>query len=150
MVDEEYYRWQSGLAWFGPTAGCALWIGIAAAVLAVRASVAEALIFATLFVLIQLCSIVLWRRRQQISLYRAWQVMLTCLWIASLAALAVLQWREVYPKVNLDAWGMVCMWVGVGVGVGVPLLLLDTKARHKSKGARGVFGALFDLIASFF
>jgi hypothetical protein len=53
---------------------------------------------------------------------------------------------ESYPALNLDAAGLLLMYVGLGVGV--PLLMADGYCRQKSGGERGVFGAIFDIIAS--
>jgi hypothetical protein len=144
----EHYRWDSPLTWFGPTLGCSLWIGISGLVLLARGSEAEGLILAGTFLAILMLSIGFWRQRRKVSAYAGWQIWLAFLWLGSLAAVAVLQWSQTYPKVNLDAWGMVLMWVGVGVGI--PLLMLDFLARHKSHGQRGVFGTVFDLLAGFF
>lgn len=147
MEEEQYFRWNSGLAWFGTTLGCSLWMGISAAVLSVRGSPVEGSILGALFLAATVLSAAFWKWRSRITAYFAWQAWFVFLWAVSLAAVATLQWTGAYPKVNLNAWGMVFMWIGVGVGI--PLLMLDFYARHKTNGRRNLFGAIFDFLAGF-
>lgn len=68
--------------------------------------------------------------------------------VVSLPAVATVHITGAYPEINLDEGGLLFLYVGIGLGG--PLLMLDTYARHKSDGSRGIFGAIFDLIASLF
>jgi hypothetical protein len=144
---EEHYRWQTPLAWFGPAWGCALWLGISGGVLISRGSATEGAVLFGLFLLVMTLTILLWLRRSRVSAYVAWQAVLATLWISGLVAAGVLHATATYPQVHLDEWGMLLLWVGIGIGI--PLLMLDTYARHKSDGTKGIWSALFDLLAGF-
>jgi hypothetical protein len=144
VTTQGYYRWDSSVLWFGVTLGSSIWLGITGLVLIARGRTNEGL----LLVLQAVLAVSLWHYRSRLSAYAAWQLWFALLGLASLAAMAILQFREVYPQANLDERGMVLMWVGIGVGI--PLLMLDTCAKHKSNGTRNVFSGLFDLIAGFF
>ena len=148
MEQDEYYRWHSALAWFGTTLGCSVWLGISGVVLLARDSAAAGFILAGIYLALAILAAAFWLRRETVTAYRALQVWFAAMWLLSLMAMATLQWTGTYTKVNLDAWGMVFLWIGVGLGG--PLLILDFYARHKTNGRGNFFGVLFDLIASFF
>lgn len=69
------------------------------------------------------------------------------MWVVGLLATTVSHVTETYTALNLDAASLLYLYGGIGIGV--PLLMADGYCRQRSEGHRGVFGALFDIIASF-
>ena len=69
------------------------------------------------------------------------------LWVVGLLTTAMSHVTESYTALNLDAASLLYLYAAIGIGV--PLLMADSYCRQRSHGQQGVFGALFDIIASF-
>jgi hypothetical protein len=144
---ESFFQWQSPLHWFGVTLGSSSWLAISAAVLLARDHRLAGLVFAAAFAVLVAISGIAWARRTTSSAYHSWQTWLAGMWVVGLLATAVSHVTTSYPALNLDAAGLLFLYMGVGLGV--PFLMADSYCRQRSGGQRGFFGALFDIIASF-
>jgi hypothetical protein len=142
-----YFQWQSPLHWFGVTLGSSSWLAISGAVLLARGHRLPAGVFVAGFATLVVVASAAWTLRARVSAYRSWQGWLAGMWIVGLLATTVSHVTETYPALNLD--GASLLYLYGGIGIGVPLLMADGHCRQRSGGQRGVFGALFDIIASF-
>ena len=141
------FQWQSPLHWFGVTLGSSIWLGISGAVLLARGHSLAGAVFASGFAVLAAAAWAMWARRTRSSGYHSWQGWLMGMWVVGLLATAASHVTESYTALNLDAAGLLFLYGAIGIGV--PLLMADNYCRQRSGGQRGVFGALFDIIASF-
>jgi hypothetical protein len=142
-----YFQWQTGVQWFGITMGSSIWLAISGVVLLVRGHAVPGAIFLMAYALLGAVAGGLWARRARCRSATAWQGWLVAFGVLSLAGLATSHVTGTYAAINLDEGGL--LWMYVGVVLGTVLLVADTYCRDRSDGARGVFGALFDLLAGF-
>jgi hypothetical protein len=142
-----YFQWQSPSLWFGITLGSSIWLAISGVLLLVRGHGVVGAVFLTAFGALAAAAGTAWAQRERRSAYRSWQGWLAMLWIVALVAVATSHVTETYAAINLNAGGLLFLYLGIGIGV--PLLMADGYLREKSAGRTGVFGALFDIIASF-
>ena len=142
-----YFQWQSPLHWFGVTLGSSIWLAISGAVLMARGHALAGGVFLSGFALLAAAAWATWARRTRSSAYHSWQGWLMGMWVVGLLATAMSHVTESYTVLNLDAASLLYLYGGIGIGV--PLLMADGYCRQRSGGQRGVFGALFDIIASF-
>ena len=142
-----YFQWQSPLHWFGVTLGSSIWLAISGGVLLARGHPLAGAVFVSGFAVLAVAASAMWARRARSSADHSWQGWLMGMWGVGLLATAVSHVTESYTALNLDAAGLLYLYGGIGIGV--PLLMADGYCRQRSGGQRGVFGALFDIIASF-
>jgi hypothetical protein len=142
-----YFQWQSPWHWFGVTLGSSIWLAISGAVLLVRGFAVAGGVFVSGFVILAAAAWATWAKRARFSAYRSWQGWLMGMWVVGLLTTVTSHITESYAALNLDAASVLYLYGGIGIGV--PLLMADTYCRQRSGGQRGVFGALFDILASF-
>lgn len=143
-----YFEWQSPLHWFGPTLGSSIWLLVCGGVLLVHGHGAAAAAFLVGFAALVMAAVRAWSQRRHQAVSRAWIQWLALFWVVSLAAIATSHVTHAHDAISLDAKGLA--WIYVAIGLGGPLLIADTYCRERSDGRRGAFGALFDVLASFF
>jgi hypothetical protein len=129
------------------TLGTSIWLAISGAVLLARGHRLAGSVFVAGFALLMAAAAAGWAHRAKTSEYQMWQAWLVGLGIIGLVAIAVSHVTETFTALNLDAASLLYLYVGIGIGI--PLLMADSYCRQRSAGHRGVFGALFDIIASF-
>jgi hypothetical protein len=142
-----FFQWQSPLHWFGVTLGSSIWLAISGGVLLARGHRLAGAVFLSSFAVLAAAAWAMWARRARSSADHAWQGWLVGMWVVGLVATAVSHVTGSYPALNLDAAGLLFLYAAIGIGV--PLLIADSYCRQRSGGQRGVFGTLFDIIASF-
>jgi hypothetical protein len=141
------FQWQSPLHWFGVTLGSTIWLAISGGVLLARGHRLAGAVFVSSFAVLAGGAWAMWARRAGSSADHSWQGWLLGMWVVGLVATAVTHVTDSYTALNLDAAGLLFLYAAIGLGV--PLLIADSHCRQRSSGQRGVFGALFDIIASF-
>jgi hypothetical protein len=142
-----YFQWQSPLHWFGVTLGSSIWLAISGAVLLAQGHRLAGGVFVVGFAVLAAAASAAWAQRVRASAYDSWQCWLAGLWMVGLLATTVSHITDTYTALNLDAASLLYLYVAIGIGV--PLLMADAYCRQRSSRHRGVFGALFDIIASF-
>jgi hypothetical protein len=142
-----YFQWQSPWHWFGVTLGASAWLAISAAVLLARGHRLAGGVFAVGFAVLAAGVSAAWAQRDRVSAYHSWQGWLAGMGVVGLLATTVSHVTGTYTALNLDAAGLLFLYGGIGIGI--PLLMADGYCRERSDGHRGVFGALFDIVASF-
>jgi hypothetical protein len=140
-----YFQWQSAVQWFGITLGSSIWLAISGVVLLVRGHAVPGVVFLVAYAVLAAVAAGFWARRARCRAATAWQGWLAAFGALSLAGLVTSHVTGTYAAINLDEGGL--LWLYVGVVLGTALLVADTHCRDRSDGARGAFGALFDLLA---
>jgi hypothetical protein len=139
-----HLQWPMPVHWFGVTLGSSIWLVISGAVLLAQGHRSWAACSSRRSR--SLLRLGVWARRARSSAYCAWQGWLIGMWVAGLMATAITHVTGSHTALNLDASSVLYLYAGIGIGV--PLLIADGYCRERSAGRRGVFGALFDLLAS--
>lgn len=93
--------WNAG-GWFGSQLGSTLWLAISAAVLAGRSAAVASIVF-TLFLIINLVGVLLWRRRSRMSVFLAMQGLLAVFWVSSMAAIFVIDRAGLWETLAVGA-----------------------------------------------
>lgn len=138
-------RWPSALQWFAVTQGSSIWLAISGAVLLARGHGLPGWVFLAAYALTTGVALIAWIRQSTWPPGMAWQTWLLATGVLGLIAVVTVHRTGAHGAINLGAaslWGLY-----VSLVIGVPLLIADCRSREKSNGARGVFGAIFDLIA---
>jgi hypothetical protein len=142
-----YFQWQSPLLWFGVTLGSSIWLAISGLLLLIRGRALVGAVFLSGFAVLAVAAGTAWAQRERRSAYRSWQRWFALMWIVALLAVTTSHVTNTYSAINLNAGSLLYLYLGIGIGV--PLLMADSHFRERSAGRKGVFGALFDVLASF-
>ncbi|MEE8344581.1 MAG: hypothetical protein V3R35_04545 [Woeseiaceae bacterium] len=99
MTESNQMQWNIG-GWLGAQLGGTVWI-LVAGILSLRVDINTALVIIALFVLANVIGISIWRRRDRLSAYAGFQVLLPIIGIVGLAAVYMLERAHIYETIQI-------------------------------------------------
>ena len=126
-------------SWFGPILGSTLWLLLSAVFLLNRSGELAALVL-VLFVLANVVGVWLWRVRERLSVFAAFQVFLVTFWVCGIAAIYAIDraghWATlaVGGRNNISAWGA---YVLLTILVAALMVMFRIRQRRASGLTRG-------------
>lgn len=126
-------------AWFGPILGSTLWLLLSAVFLLNRSGKLAALVL-VLFVLANVAGVWLWRVRERVSVFAAFQVFLLTYWVCAMAAIYAIDRAGHWANLavgggnNISAWGA---YVLLTILVAALMVMFRIRQRRVSGPTRG-------------
>jgi hypothetical protein len=101
MAESNQMQWNLG-GWLGAQLGSTVWM-LVAGVLSLGSNVRTAVVTIGLFLLANICGILIWRKRETLSAYAGIQALLPVVGAFGLAAVYVLERSGIYESIQVGA-----------------------------------------------
>lgn len=122
MAESNQMQWNLG-GWLGAQLGSTIWI-LVAGMVSLWSDVRTALVVIALFVLANLCGMVIWRRRQMLSAYAGVQILLPIVGVIGLAAVYALERSGIYESIQVGGTVSARSTYGIIILVVAALMLM--------------------------